>query len=105
MYAFSATGGLFHLVLMYEAFLPSSREDLYSLELCYLVLKEYKKKLDETKNMLCELSRKKVLSITRKRDLEESTESKLVKKPKIVNSPDQKRNKRFMSKSNYIAKS
>ena len=62
VYAFAATGGLFYLVLMYEAFLPSSRKDLYNLELCYLVLKEYKN-LDETKNMLCELIRKKVLSI------------------------------------------
>ena len=97
MYAFAATDGLFHLVLMYEAFLPSSREDLYNLELCYLVLKEYKKKLNETKNMLCELSRKKVQLITRKRDLEESTGSELVKKPKIINSPDQKDQKRFMS--------
>ncbi|CAG8638238.1 11558_t:CDS:2, partial [Diversispora eburnea] len=59
VYAFASSGFLFHLVLMYEAFLPSSREDLYSLELIYLVLKEYKKKLDETKNMISELSKKK----------------------------------------------
>ncbi|RIA91919.1 hypothetical protein C1645_821376 [Glomus cerebriforme] len=75
VYAFAAIGDLFHLVLMYEAFLPSSCEDLYTLELCYLVLKEYKKKLDEVKNMLYELNRKKVQLITRKRDLEESTGS------------------------------
>ena len=56
VYAFVATGSLFHLVLMYEAFLSSFREDLYNLELCYLILKEYKKKLNETKNMLCELN-------------------------------------------------
>ncbi|CAJ0764046.1 9981_t:CDS:2, partial [Entrophospora sp. SA101] len=55
VYAFASSGFLFHLILMYEALLPSSREDLYNLQLAYLVLKEYKKKLDETKNMLIEL--------------------------------------------------
>ncbi|CAG8804299.1 18237_t:CDS:1, partial [Gigaspora margarita] len=63
------------------------REDLYNLELTYLVLKEYKKKLDETKNMLCELSRNKVQLITRKRKFEETIENNLVKSPQIVNSP------------------
>ncbi|CAJ0645394.1 1758_t:CDS:2, partial [Entrophospora sp. SA101] len=59
VYAFASSGFLFHLILMYEALLPSSREDLYNLELAYLLLKEYKKKLDEMKNMLIELSKKK----------------------------------------------
>ncbi|CAB5374562.1 unnamed protein product [Rhizophagus irregularis] len=41
--ALATTGGLFHLVLMYECLLPTSHEDLINLELAYLVLKEYKK--------------------------------------------------------------
>ncbi|CAG8438452.1 13270_t:CDS:2 [Dentiscutata heterogama] len=51
VYAFAASGSLFHLVLMYEAFLPSSREDFYNLELTYLALKEYKR--NWTKQKLC----------------------------------------------------
>ncbi|CAG8675993.1 3793_t:CDS:2, partial [Scutellospora calospora] len=42
---------------------------------------------EEAKNMLCEFSRKKVQMITRKRDLEESAENILTKKPKIVDTP------------------
>nr|CAG8534639.1 14293_t:CDS:2 [Entrophospora candida] len=59
--------------------------DLYNLELAYLVLKEYKKKLDETKNMLIELSKK--------RNLEKPMGDKLIKKPKIISTSEKAQNK------------
>ncbi|SRR6266542_362198 len=97
VYALAAAGGLFHLVLMYECLLPSSREDLVNLELAYLVLKEYKEKLDETKDILCKLNREKIQLITRrkKRDLEELLGRESVKKPKIINTPEQKKQNRW----------
>ncbi|RUP48726.1 hypothetical protein BC936DRAFT_144092 [Jimgerdemannia flammicorona] len=48
VYALAAAGGLFHLVLTHETLLPSCREDLGSVELAYLVLKQ---KLDATKEL------------------------------------------------------
>ncbi|CAG8656332.1 4701_t:CDS:2 [Rhizophagus irregularis] len=39
--------------------------NLINLELAYLVLKEYKKKLDETKDILCKLNQRRTQLITR----------------------------------------
>jgi hypothetical protein len=85
VYALTVAGGLFHLVLTYEATLPSSRQDLWNVELAYLVLKGFKQKLDATSKALCELGLKKARLMARgeQYDLERKST-----KPNIINTPD-----------------
>ncbi|KAG9301434.1 hypothetical protein G9A89_018106 [Geosiphon pyriformis] len=64
VYSLVASGGLFHLLLMDEASLPSSHQDLDNIKLVYFMLKEYKRELDATTNTLCEFNKKKIQLIT-----------------------------------------
>ncbi|RGB34700.1 hypothetical protein C1646_760202 [Rhizophagus diaphanus] len=95
VYALASAGGLFHLVLVYECLLPNSQEDLVNLEHAYLVLKEYKKKLDETKDILCKLNQERTKLITRgkKRGSDEMLRE-VRKKPEIINMLEQRKRSR-----------
>ncbi|CAB5358204.1 unnamed protein product [Rhizophagus irregularis] len=94
VYALAAAGGLFHLVLMYECLLPSSPVDLVNLELAYLVLKEYKKKLDETRDILCKLNQERIKLITRGKRGSDELLREVGKKPEIINTPEPRKRSR-----------
>jgi len=91
VYAFSAAGGLFHFVLVHETPLPSSCEDLGNIEVACLLMREYKEKLDATRNLLCDLSKIKMQQIARGKRALEGPKMEPSKKPKIVDTPTKKR--------------
>ncbi|RUP48050.1 hypothetical protein BC936DRAFT_145021 [Jimgerdemannia flammicorona] len=90
IYALAALGGLFHLVLVHEASLPSSREDLINVELAYLTLMGFKEKLEATIKELCNLNRKRVVLMARgkRKDMSGSPKRGSAKKPKIICTPN-----------------
>lgn len=79
---------------MYECLLPSAPEDLVNLEHAYLVLKEYKKKLDETKDILCKLNQERIKLITRGKRGSDELLREVGKKPEIINTPEPRKRSR-----------
>ena len=60
IYLLSIAGGLFHLVLAYEAPMPSALSDLWNVKLEYLAMMGYLNKLNRTWTVLSELNKEHV---------------------------------------------
>ncbi|CAI2195091.1 64_t:CDS:2, partial [Funneliformis geosporum] len=60
IYALTAAGGLFHLILAYEAPIPSSRWDIYNTKIAYCTILGFLQKLDATKKMLVDLNNERL---------------------------------------------
>ncbi|CAB4477053.1 unnamed protein product [Rhizophagus irregularis] len=89
IYALTAAGGLFHLILAYEAPIPSSRWDLCNTKIAYCTMLGFLQKLDATKKMLINLNseRTKILCTGVKR----KKMSALFCSPPITGSPAKKK--------------
>ena len=59
IYALASAGGLFHLILAYEAPLPSSKWDIRNTEIAYCTMLGFFQKLNTTKKMLVNLNNKR----------------------------------------------
>lgn len=83
IYALAAAGGFFHLVLTYEASMPSSMDDLWNIQITYLAMSALWTSMEAMWNTLCELNVRKVV-------LERSGQKRKTgpeRQPEIVNSP------------------
>ncbi|CAG8687449.1 130_t:CDS:2 [Funneliformis mosseae] len=63
IYALTAAGGLFHLILAYEAPMPSSRWDKYNIKIAYCTFLGLLQKLDATKKMLVDLNNERIKNV------------------------------------------
>ncbi|CAI2173895.1 10237_t:CDS:2 [Funneliformis geosporum] len=89
IYALVAAGGLFHLILAYEAPLPSSKWDICNIKIAYCTMLGFFQKLNTTKKMLVDLNykRTKILcSGVKRKKLSTSFSS-----PPIIGSPAKKK--------------
>ncbi|RUO96834.1 hypothetical protein BC936DRAFT_141391, partial [Jimgerdemannia flammicorona] len=83
VYTLAAAGELFHLVLVHEASLPSSRRDLVNVQHVYRTMMGFAEKMETMKRILDNLNQKRVAAMGKREVTPEQNQTR----PKIIVTP------------------